>query len=95
MVSFTSGTVSGSTITLTGVTANSFLEDEVGNLYFVSSGSMVVTLAPENSAGVGTLTGTFTLTSSVGTISGTFSGFYNLGYRAGVRSASFCRAVSV
>jgi len=76
-VSWSSVTVSGFTLTFSGliVTAG-LMENTVGGAAQITSASLTVTLTPQTVATSGTVTGSITLVSALGTISGPFTGTY-------------------
>jgi uncharacterized protein (TIGR03437 family) len=74
---FHSVSVNGQTFTLNGVDTASFIEDNsTFSSYAITSGSVTVTLSPQGAPGVGSVSGTFTLTSPLTTLTGTISGSY-------------------
>ena len=70
--------LSGETFTLTGLIlgSDSVMYDRSGIPYAITSGSMTITLSPNGAPSVGSVSGTFTLTSSLATLTGTLSGGY-------------------
>ena len=77
-VFFNQVAVTGQTITLTDVLvgSGSTMEGENLMLYAITAGSMTITLSPNGAPGVGSVAGTFTLTSSLTILTGTISGSY-------------------
>jgi hypothetical protein len=70
--------LNGETFTLTGliVGSDSVMYDRSDVPYAITSGSMTITLSPNGAPSVGSVSGTFTLTSSLATLTGTLSGGY-------------------
>jgi uncharacterized protein (TIGR03437 family) len=74
---FLSVSVSGQTFTLNNVdTTTAFIENSTLSPYAITSGSVTVTLSPQGRPGIGSVSGTITLTSPLTTLTGTFSGSY-------------------
>jgi uncharacterized protein (TIGR03437 family) len=70
--------VSGNTFTLTNVDTTTAFMESATNLspYAMTSGTMTITLSPQGSPTLGSVTGTYSFISSLATITGTFSGTY-------------------
>ena len=64
----------GFTLSQLYVGAGSVMLDANGNSYAITSGSATLTFSPNGAPGVGSVTGTFALTSSLATLTGTISG---------------------
>jgi hypothetical protein len=69
-------TVSGLTLTFTGLAVSASQMAVSGNVADITSASLTVTLTPQVVNTSGTVTGSMTLVSTVGTITGSFTGTY-------------------
>jgi hypothetical protein len=69
-------TVSGQTLTFSGLQVSSSTMNVSGNVADITSASLTVTLTPQVVNTSGTVTGSMTLVSTVGTITGSFTGTY-------------------
>jgi uncharacterized protein (TIGR03437 family) len=78
VASFNTISQTGYTFTLGGLQlgSSSYMETIAGSLYGITAGSVTVTLTPNGAPGVGSVTGTFSVTSSFTTLKGTISGSY-------------------
>jgi hypothetical protein len=78
VASFNNVTVSGHTFTLSGISASSSTMSSTStNLpSAITSGSVTLTFNPQGAPSIGTVTGSFTLTSVLATVSGSISGSY-------------------
>ena len=75
---FNSVTVSGLTLTFTGLAVSASQMAVSGNVADITSASLTVTLTPQVVNTSGTVTGSMTLVSAVGTVTGSFTGTYTL-----------------
>jgi hypothetical protein len=75
---FLSVSVNGLTFTLSNVDTSGFIESATTmSPYAITSGSMTFTLSPQGAPTLGSVTGSFSLTSPLTTLTGTISGTYS------------------